>query len=191
MSWWRHVMETVPGYLWGGPPVPAGFPSQIASNTELWCFIFPLLNKPLHKPSSCRWFVMCPRRSRYPPGRDLMRERTRSRIQYGGRQMRHVNTVLFLPFYWCFRTRWRIKFDIICALLSLGGAWKLTHDARLNLIWCTNVHCIKPTDARTNMKMRERMISSPNKRSHRLLASLRYFFINQYWNMSSPRSALD
>ena len=31
-----------------------------------------------------------------------MRERTRSRIQYGGRQMRRVNTVLFLQFYKCF-----------------------------------------------------------------------------------------
>ena len=31
-----------------------------------------------------------------------MRERTRSRIQYGGRQMRRVNKVLFLPFYQCF-----------------------------------------------------------------------------------------
>ena len=28
--------------------------------------------------------------------------RTRSRIQYGGRQMRRVNTVLFLLFYQCF-----------------------------------------------------------------------------------------
>ena len=38
----------------------------------------------------------------YTPGRDLMRERTRSRIQYGGRQMRRGNTVLFLQFYQCF-----------------------------------------------------------------------------------------
>ena len=37
-----------------------------------------------------------------PLGRDLMRERTRSRIQYGGRQMRRVNKVLFIPFYQCF-----------------------------------------------------------------------------------------
>ena len=36
------------------------------------------------------------------PGRDLMRERVRSRIQDGGRQMRRVNTVLFLPFHQCF-----------------------------------------------------------------------------------------
>ena len=34
-------------------------------------------------------------------GRDLMRERTRSRIQYGGWQMRRVNMVLFLTFYQC------------------------------------------------------------------------------------------
>ena len=120
------VMETVPGYLWGGSPVPAGFHSHIASNTELWCFNFPMLNKPLNKLSSYRWFVMCTRRSSYPSGRDLTHERTRSRIQYGGRQMRHVNTVLFLQFYQCFRTWWRIKFDLIFALLSLGGAWKLT-----------------------------------------------------------------
>ena len=35
----------------------------------------------------------------YSLGGDLMRERTRSRIQYGGRQMRRVNKGLFLPFY--------------------------------------------------------------------------------------------
>ena len=94
---WLFVMGTT-------CPGAAGFPSQIASNTELWRFNFLMLNKPLNKLSSCRWFVMCTRRSRYAPGRDLMRERTRSRIQYGGRQMRHVNTVQFLPFYQCFRT---------------------------------------------------------------------------------------
>ena len=32
------------------------------------------------------------------PGRDLMRELTRSRIQDGGRQMLSVNTVPFLSF---------------------------------------------------------------------------------------------
>ena len=100
-------------------------------------------------------------------GRDLMRERTRSRIQDGGPQKRSANTVAFLPFNVDFATRnWcplkfvfrmntcDIKFDRICPWLLLGSVWKLTQDARTNLTWCANVHCIKTTDARTHIKMR-------------------------------------
>ena len=100
-------------------------------------------------------------------GRDLMRERTRSRIQDGGLQKRSANTVAFLPFNADFATRnWcplkfvfrintcDIKFDRICPWLLLGSVWKLTQDARTNLTWCANVHCIKTTDARTHIKMR-------------------------------------
>ena len=105
-----------------------------------------------------------------PPGtlgRDLMRERTRSRIQVGGPQKRSANTVPFLPFNTDFSTiNWYpgklmfrvntcdIKFNRICLLLLLSSVWNLTQDARTNLIWCANVHCIKTTDARTNIKMR-------------------------------------
>ena len=100
-------------------------------------------------------------------GRDLMRERTRSRIQDGGPQKRSANTVAFLPFNANFATRnWcplkfvfrmntcDIKFDRICPWLLLGSVWKLTQDARTNLTWCANVHCIKTTDTRTHIKMR-------------------------------------
>ena len=87
-----------------------------------------------------------------PLGRDLMRERTRSRIQDGGPQKRSANTVAFLPFNADFATRnWcplkfvfrmntcDIKFDRICPWLLLGSVWKLTQDARTNLTWCANV----------------------------------------------------
>ena len=100
-------------------------------------------------------------------GRDLMRERTRSRIQDGGPQKRSGNTAPFLPFNTDFSTRnWYpgkfilrvntcdIKFNRICPLLLLSSVWNLTQDARTNLIWCANVHCIKTTDARTHIKMR-------------------------------------
>ena len=100
-------------------------------------------------------------------GRDLMRERTRSCIQDGGPQKRSANTVPFLPFNTDFSTRnWYpvkfmfrvntcdIKFNRICPLLLLSSVWNLTQDARTNLIWCANVHCIKTTDARTHIKMR-------------------------------------
>ena len=100
-------------------------------------------------------------------GRDLMRERTRSRIQDGGRQMRSANTVSFLPFqHWFSTSNWcprkfafsvntcDIQFDRICLLLVLGSEWNLTQDARTNFHRCANVHCIKTTDARTYNKMR-------------------------------------
>ena len=100
-------------------------------------------------------------------GRDLMRERTRSRIQDGGPQKRSANTVPFLSFNTDFSTRnWYpgkfmfrantcdIKFNRICPLLLLSSVWNLTQDARTNFIWCANVHCIKTTDARTHIKMR-------------------------------------
>ena len=105
--------------------------------------------------------------SHHTLGRDLMRERTRSRIQDGGPEKRSANTVPFLPFNTDFSTRnWYpgkfmfrvntrdIKFNRIWPLLLLNSVWNLTQDARTNLIWCANVHCIKTTDARTHIKMR-------------------------------------
>ena len=55
-TWWRHAMETLSIMLaiW---EITSGFPSQKASNTELWCFLsHQPMNKLLHKQSSCQWF---------------------------------------------------------------------------------------------------------------------------------------
>ena len=42
ISWWRHRMETLLSLWEGNPPVIGGFPSQRASSTELWCFLWCL-----------------------------------------------------------------------------------------------------------------------------------------------------
>ena len=120
-------------------------------------------------------------------GWDLMRERTRSRIQDGGRQRRSGNTVLFLLFWHWFSTRnlcpgkfvfrvntCYIKFDGICPLLLLGSVWKLTQDARTNMIYDALTYIA------SKQRMRERTLRCANERfpvatnEHRLLASLRY-----------------
>ena len=47
IQWYRHQMET--GHRW--------IPLTKASDAELWYFFFDArLNKPLSKPSRCRWF---------------------------------------------------------------------------------------------------------------------------------------
>ena len=43
ISWWRHQMETFSALLAicaGNSPVTGEFPSQMASNAELWCFLW-------------------------------------------------------------------------------------------------------------------------------------------------------
>ena len=50
-------------------------------------------------------FMQCEPCTQLTPRRDLMRERTRSRIQDGRPQKRSANTVTFLPFNTDFSTR--------------------------------------------------------------------------------------
>ena len=40
------------------PPVTGGFPSQSASNVDLWCFLNISQNKLLNKHLSCQWSAM-------------------------------------------------------------------------------------------------------------------------------------
>ena len=117
----------VTGPLCGEFTGPGEFPTQRPVTRSFDVFFDLRLNKRLSKQPWCWWFEtpswslwrhcngeqntsekyfvpcghICPV---FPPSpwRGLMCERTRSRIEYGGQQMRHVNTVLFLPFYQCF-----------------------------------------------------------------------------------------
>ena len=55
-SWWCHHMETITVSLHeesreGNPMFAGGFPSQWASNTDIWCFSFVGVNKALNKHS--------------------------------------------------------------------------------------------------------------------------------------------
>ena len=59
LSWWRHQIEAFSELLAlcaGNWPVTGEFPSQRASDAELWCFFDVGHNKQLNQPSSCWWF---------------------------------------------------------------------------------------------------------------------------------------
>ena len=65
--WWRHQMETFSALLAlcaGNSPV---IPPTKASDAELWCFLWSVLNKRLSKQSRRRWFDT--------PSRSLWRHR--------------------------------------------------------------------------------------------------------------------
>ena len=66
LSLWPHQMETFSALLAlgvGNPPVISGFPSQRASNTDLWCSFAVSLNKLLNKQSIDQRFQTTPWRS--------------------------------------------------------------------------------------------------------------------------------
>ena len=54
---WHGNVFRITGTLWGNPPVTGGFPSQRASNEELWYFILSL-NELLNKHPKGWWIEM-------------------------------------------------------------------------------------------------------------------------------------
>ena len=67
MAWWCYAIEMIAKLLplceghsglvfcEGNPPVTSGFPSQSASNMELWCFFVDSPNRLLEKDSKLQW----------------------------------------------------------------------------------------------------------------------------------------
>ena len=55
VTWWRHQMEILSALLAlceGNPFVTGGFPSQWASDAELWCFLWSTPEKRAHNPEA-------------------------------------------------------------------------------------------------------------------------------------------
>ena len=56
MTSWHGNAFHVTGHLWGNPPVAGGFPSQSASNVEIWCFVWCQSRQAVEKCLGRRWF---------------------------------------------------------------------------------------------------------------------------------------
>ena len=162
-----HGREKVPGFMPSvslSEPLDRDFMSiDNAINTSVVSSVTNVFDN-----SVLSVWCMCVWMQRGTLGRDLMRERTRSRIQYGGRQMRRVNTVLFLQFCQCFADTTRYLCDAIMltkpsmvrswatGITPLDVAIVVVNFARMNTVnLCWMRERIKQ-DVRTSLLMRER-----------------------------------
>ena len=106
--WWHHDMEMLPSLLAlceGNPPVSGGYPSQRASNAELWYFL------------SC-WSDQAVEQTATLPVILRHFDDHMTSLQWNQLTTKRQNT-LFLHPHWPIRSSWHDQMEAFSALLAL------------------------------------------------------------------------